>query len=185
MPKLNIMKKYPKLILSSLIILSLLTSCGIGKKIKDFHEPVDLRNSPLDPDERAKRNIKEGRGISLGSLGKTSTTYEFSTSNPLWRASLEVLDFMPMTTVDYSGGIIISDWYTGDTSDNSSIKISIRFLSNEVRTDSVKVIVHKKKCRQNNNCQISLMNNSKISQELKVAILKKAALFEKELREKK
>ncbi len=29
----------------------------------------------------------------------------------LWRASLEILDFIPLTTVDYSGGIIITDWY--------------------------------------------------------------------------
>ena len=122
-------------------------------------------------------------GNAIGKRG--GTTYEFSTSNPMWRASLEVLDFLPMNTVDYSGGMIISDWYTGEGSnDNSSIKISIRFMSNEVRSDSLKIIVHKKKCLQNNNCKVSLVENSTISQELRVAILKKAALLEKDLKKK-
>ena len=66
----------------------------------------------MDPDERARKNIREGKGLSLGNLGKKKTTYEFSTSNPMWRASLETLDFIPLSTVDYSGGMIITDWYT-------------------------------------------------------------------------
>ena len=45
----------------------------------------------------------------------SKTTYEFSTSNPMWRASLEVLDFIPLSTVDYSGGMIITDWYSEDS----------------------------------------------------------------------
>ena len=49
----------------------------------------------------------------------------------MWRASLETLDFLPLTTVDYSGGIIITDWYFDNTGKSEeSIKISIRFLSN-------------------------------------------------------
>jgi len=145
------------------------------------------RDNPVKGTDRARKNIEQGKGVSIGNaIGKRGgTTYEFSTSNPMWRASLEVLDFLPMNTVDYSGGMIISDWYTGEGSnDNSSIKISIRFMSNEVRSDSLKIIVHKKKCLQNNNCKVSLVENSTISQELRVAILKKAALLEKDLKKK-
>ena len=98
---MNIKKTILTLILSLILSFSL-SSCGMGKKLKDLHKPVDLRKEPLDPDARAQRNIKEGRGITLGNLGKTkNTTYEFSTSNPMWRASLEVLDFIPLSTVDY------------------------------------------------------------------------------------
>jgi hypothetical protein len=68
-----------------------------------------------------------------------------ATSNPMWRASLEILDFLPLTTVDYSGGIIITDWYS-DNGNNDSIKITVRFLSNEIRSDNLKIIVHKKNC---------------------------------------
>ena len=117
------MKKFAQFSLIFCLSLIFLNSCGIGKKLKDFHKPVDLRNEPLDPDERARRNIEEGRGISLGNLGNKSTTYEFSTSNPMWRASLEILDFIPLTTVDYSGGMIITDWYSdSNTKNNESLK---------------------------------------------------------------
>ena len=128
-----------------------------------------------------KRNIREGRGLSLGNLGKKSTTYEFSTSNPMWRASLEVLDFIPLTTVDYSGGMIITDWYSeGVNSNEDSLKITVRFLSNEIRSDSIKIVVHKKNCKNMNNCNISLLpNSSKINSELRSVILKKQLYLKK------
>ena len=148
---------------------------------------VDQREIPDGAMAKARKNVEEGRGASIGGLlnraGKT--TYEFSTSNPMWRASLEILDFIPMTTVDYSGGMIISDWYTDNNKNNESIKISIRFLSNEVRSDSLKIIVHKRTCSASQNCKISLLNNSKISQELRSTIIRKAALFEIEAKKKK
>ncbi len=170
-----------KILTIILISTFFLSSCGVGEKVKNIRKPVDLRNEPLDPDERARKNIREGKGLSLGNLGKKKTTYEFSTSNPMWRASLETLDFIPLTTVDYSGGMIITDWYTDSSSSaNESIKITVRFLSNEIRSDSLKVIVHKKRCNNSNNCNIALLpNSSKIRIELLSVILRKASLLEK------
>ena len=177
------MKKIAFLTIFLSISLSFLTSCGIGKKLKDFHDPPDLRNEPLDPDERARRNMEEGRGVSiLGGIGSRGTTYEFSTSNPMWRASLEILDFIPLSTVDYSGGMIITDWYS-DSSDNSneSLKISVRFLSNEIRSDSLKIVVHKKNCKASSDCNIALLpSNSKLNSELLTVILRKATIMEQE-----
>ena len=97
--------------------------------------------------ERARQNIEQGKGVSINKLlaRRGNTNFQFSSSNPMWRASLETLDFMPMTTVDYAGGMIISDWYSDNSgSSNESLKITVRFLSNEVRSDSIKIIVHKK-----------------------------------------
>ena len=162
-----------------LTLFSSLVNCGGFKK-------VDTRETPVNAQERARKNVNEGRGTSVNSILKGvrgGTNYEFSTSNPLWRASLETLDFLPMTTVDYSGGMIISDWYAENNKDES-IKISIRFLSNEVRSDSLKVIVHKRTCSTNQNCKVSLLNSSKISQELLSTIIRKAALIEKESKKK-
>ena len=102
----------------------------------------------------------------------------------MWRASLEILDFLPLNTVDYSGGMIISDWYS-DTVNNESLKITIRFLSNEVRSDSLKIIVHKKDCGSNQNCKITLLGNSTIVNELRSSIVRKAAILEKEDKKKK
>jgi hypothetical protein len=157
------------------------TSCQAFKPKK-----VNTREVPVNAQERAKKNIEEGRGASIKNIldRRGATNFEFSSSNPMWRASLEILDFIPLNTVDYSGGMIISDWYTSDNS-NESIKISIRFLTNEIRSDGIKIIVHKKKCTGDRNCKIALLSNSKISQELRSSILQKAAVLEKESKNKK
>jgi len=166
--------------LTIFLINLLLTSCGIYKKQTD-------PNRPLQGPDKAKQNIKEGRGATLKGLVKGgSTTYQFSTSNPMWRASLETLDFLPLSTVDYSGGVIISDWYTNDNSGgNESIKISLRFLSNDIRSESLKIIIHKKTCSNNVSCKVSLISKSKIKEELHSTILRKAALIEKNSKNKK
>lgn len=158
--------------------LFLVTSCGIYKK-------VNTRETPVNAIERAKKNVSDGRGISIKNLRKGgSTSYQFSTSNPMWRASLDVLDFLPLSNVDYSGGVIISDWYNENINKVEQLKITVRFLSNEVRSDSVKIIVHQKKCSNNNVCTISTLNNSRINTELVSAIIKKAAFIEKASKKK-
>ncbi len=151
-------------------------SCSVPQALKPGKVEKDR---PVNAQDRARQNIEMGRGISLKGAfgGNKSTNYEFSTSNPLWRASLETIDFMPLTTVDYSGGIIITDWYSDGAGTNDSIKITLRFLSNEVRSDSIKVIVHNKKCKINENCTVREID-SKIKFELQKSILAKAARFE-------
>lgn len=137
---------------------------------------------------KARKNIEEGKGMNIGKMlgrGGGKTTYEFSTSNPMWRASLETLDFLPLTTVDYSGGIIITDWYTDESSSTDAIKISIRFLANDIRSESLKVTVHKKTCLNNQNCKVSLLTDSKIKEKLHSTIIRKAAVLEKESKKKK
>ena len=163
------------LITSSLI---LLTSCN-NKKM----DP----NRPISAEDKRRKNIEEGRGISLKDVvggGSRGTNYEFSTSNPLWRASLSTIDFMPLTTVDYSGGIIITDWYSDSQNLGESIKITLRFLSNEVRSDSLKIIVHSKQCVSTDNCEVNEID-SQIKFELTKSILTKAALLEKESKSSK
>ena len=87
--------------------------------------------------------------------GNKSTNYEFSTSNPLWRATFDVIDFMPLSSVNYSGGIIITDWYSSEQNLNESIKISIRFLTNEIRSDALDIKIFTRKCLENlMNCKI-------------------------------
>ena len=160
-------------IINLLLIFIFLVSCNTIKR-----EKVNTREVPINAQERARKNIEEGKGTSLRDLvGGGRTTYEFSTSNPMWRASLEILDFLPISTVDYSGGMIITDWYSENNS-NNSIKITIRFLDNEIRSDSLKVIVHNKECSTEQVCQINLLNESPIRTELQTAIIKKAAELE-------
>ena len=136
-------------------------------------------NSP-DPSLRVQKNLEEGKGFRLMDKVENSGggNFEFASSNELWRASLDVIDFMPLTSANYSGGIIITDWYS-ENSEGESIKITIRFLSNEIRADALEIKVFYKKCDVNLNCKIS-EKSSNLSIELQKEILKKAAIYEKQ-----
>ena len=164
------------LLLSFLII----TSCGIYK-------PVDARKVPVSGIERAEKNIQEGRGFRLLDTRRNrgSGEFKFASSNPMWRASVKLLDFTPFSNVDYSGGIIITDWFTSeDTNQNESIKITVKFLSNEIRADGLDVLIYKKTCVSNNaNCNVKKVD-SDLSKEIKLAILKEATILQ-ELDEEK
>jgi len=146
---------------------------------------ADARKYPDDPKLRVKKNLEEGRGFRLSETFNKSGggTFEFASSNELWRASLDIIDFMPLASVNYSGGIIITDWYSTDQTSNESIKISIRFLTNEIRSDSLDIKVFNKKCLTQSNCVIS-EKKGKINNELKIKILKTAAMYEAEKKSK-
>ena len=156
--------------------------------VPEFARPSKTTVDPsLSAKEQARKNVDEGKGISLKGMmggGRGNTNYEFSTSNPLWRASLSTIDFMPLSTVDYSGGIIITDWYSDSQNLRESIKITVRFLSNEIRSDSLKIIVHSKQCQSNDSCEVNEID-SQIKFELTKSILSKAALLEKESKSSK
>lgn len=158
------------------ILFFALNSCGIYKK-------TNTRDVPTNASERARAAVKEGKGIGIGNIFKKGNNFEFSSSNPMWRASLEILDFLPLAVVDYSGGILITDWYADDFDSENSIKITLRFLSNEIRADSLKIIVHEKKCSSNSNCKVKVMN-SRIQQELLTSILRTAAIIDKKTKKK-
>ena len=160
------------------LLLFLLTSCGIYK-------PSDARTVSPNVDERVQQSIQEGRGFRLGKgIGKGGTNFEFASSNELWRASLEVLDFLPLSNVDYSGGIIITEWYSEGTSSDEAIKITVRFLSNDIRADGLAIIIHKRICNKFQQCTIAKIKSS-LEEEVKLAILKTATLLEKGKYEKR
>ena len=157
-----------------LLILPMLSSCGALS-----YRPVKAKDYPPEPEKRIKKNIEEGRGIRIWKGRKKGGTFDFASSNALWRASLDTISFMPLLTADYGGGIIITDWFNNTNNENQSIKISIQFLSNEIRSDALDIKVFKKKCEINKNCKITI-SEGKLNNELKLAILKKASIFEKE-----
>ena len=164
------------------IILFLLSACN-GK-----FPGADARKYPADPKKRIEQNIKEGKSFRLMDLtnnNKSGGTFEFASSNELWRASLDVIDFMPLTSVNYSGGIIITDWYSDEQNQNESIKISIRFLTNEIRSDALNIKIFNRKCTNNlMNCKIT-ESNKILVKEIKKEILKKATIYKSEKKDKK
>ena len=162
------------------LIFFTVSSCSKG-----FFKTGDARKNPPDPRERVKRNLEEGKGFRLNDAlgGRKGTNFEFASSNELWRASLDVLDFMPLTSANYSGGIIITDWYSEQGNAEESIKITIRFLSNEVRSDAIDVDVFYKKCVATNNCKIN-KQDGQLKKEITKQILTKAAVYKKQTKDK-
>ena len=171
---------FNKKLISSFIIFFVLSSCAKEGSFKTG----DARKSPPDPRERVKKNIEEGRGFRLSDMGsRKGGDFEFASSNELWRASLDILDFMPLTSANYSGGIIITDWYSEEDSSNDSIKITIRFLSNEIRSDAVDIDIFYKNCNSVNNCSIS-KKEGPLKKELTRKILSKATVYQKQNKDK-
>ncbi len=164
------------------LILFFLSSCAK----EGFFKTGDARKNPPDPRLRVKKNLEEGKGFRLSNSmmgNRGGTNFEFASSNGLWRASLDVLDFMPLTSANYSGGIIITDWYSEQGNTEESIKITIRFLSNEVRSDAIDVDIFYKKCIAANNCKIN-KQDGQLKKEITKQILAKAAVYKKVSKDK-
>jgi hypothetical protein len=166
-----------KLIFFAILLTLLLNSCA--------NLPgADAKKYPPNPDERVKKNLEEGKGFRLDNLmngqGKAGT-FDFATSNELWRASLDTIDFLPLSSANYSGGIIISDWYSKNNKE--SIKITLRFLSNEVRSDAIDIKIFYRICNDMMSCTIS-EKKGELEKELKKEILKKASIYKKQTRDK-
>ena len=167
------MKKLTLLLITTAFIL---TNCGIYKR-------SDVKDNPVNVNERVQKNIEEGRGIRFGKLGQGGGTFDFASSNELWRASIEILDFVPFTNASYSGGIIITDWFSSPSkieNEKRMLKITVRFLTNEIRADALGINIHEKICRLNtiNDCSVKKIS-SNLENEIKLAILKKATLLQK------
>ncbi len=165
-----------------LIFLIFLNSCG-----NNFFRGADARKVSPDPRERVKKNLEEGKGFRLDNAIKNRVSrggnFEFASSNELWRASLDIIEFMPLTSANYSGGMIITDWYSNDNNPNETIKITIRFLSNEIRSDAIDINVFYKKCDAEYKCIVQ-KNNENIESELRREILKKATIYQKQTKAK-
>ena len=167
------------IIFFSVIILLTQSACNALKPKK-----VSAKDFPPDPRQRVKKNIEEGRGFRLFDGKGSGTTYDFASSNPLWQATLDTLDFMPLVSANYSGGIVITDWYSENNTPSESVKISVRFLTNEIRSDALDINVFLKKCSEGlTNCSIS-KNNTDIVADLNLNILKRATKYEKDIIEK-
>ena len=146
----------------------------------------DARKIPPAADDRVAKNVAEGRGFRVMDKisNRKKTNFEFASSNELWRASLDVIDFMPLTSANYSGGIIITDWYSENENTSESIKLVIRFLTNEIRSDAIDLKIFYKNCNTVNNCKVSEKVNN-LNTELKKEILKRAARYKEEDKDKK
>tara|TARA_Y100001949_G_C15890276_1_gene287802 strand:- start:234 stop:812 length:579 start_codon:yes stop_codon:yes gene_type:complete len=168
------MKKFTLLLITAAFFF---TSCGIYKR-------SDVKDNPVNVNQRVRKNIEEGRGIRFGKGSSQGGVFDFASSNELWRASIDILDFVPFTNVSYSGGIIITDWFSGNSkveNEKRELKITVRFLTNEIRSDALDIRIHERLCNLDSiyNCNTNKIT-SNLENEIKLAILKKAAILEKQ-----
>ena len=172
-----------KILILLTLSLFILNACGKG-----FFKTGDARKISPDPRERVKKNLEEGKGFRIndaikGTVKGRGGNFEFASSNELWRASLDTISFMPLTSANYSGGIIITDWYSDNSNPNESIKIIIRFLTNEIRADALDIKIFYKNCKSITNCSVTEKESS-LKNELRKEILKKAAIYKKNFNDK-
>jgi len=155
-----------------------LYGCGI-------YRPTDAREYPPEPEKRIAKNLEEGQGMRLfgGNMMK-GTNFEFASSNEMWRATLDTIDFIPLTTANYSGGIIVTDWYSDGENLNENLKITVRFFTNEIRSDALDLKVFYKNCNSSNQCKITEKDGELVN-ELKKEILKKATIYQQQAKNKK
>ena len=164
-------------ILLILIVSFFLSGCS---RTKSIFKRADVKDVPINVNDRVKKNIEEGRGIRFSTNKNKGGTFDFASSNELWRASIDVLDFVPFTNASYSGGILITDWFDGNSksqNEKRDLKITVRFLTNEIRADALDISIHERKCQNSFvDCNVKKIQ-SKLENEIKLAILKRAALL--------
>ena len=168
------MKKFTLLLITAAFFF---TSCGIYKR-------SDIKDNPVNVNQRVQKNIEAGKGIRFGKGSSQGGVFDFASSNELWRASIDILDFVPFTNVSYSGGIIITDWFSGNSkveNEKRELKITVRFLTNEIRSDALDIRIHERLCNLDSiyDCNTNKIT-SNLENEIKLAILKKAAILEKQ-----
>ena len=161
------------------LILLLLTFSGCSNNI---FRRADVKDTPINVNDRVKKNIEEGRGIRFKKGSSSGGTFDFASSNELWRASMDVLDFVPFSNASYSGGVLITEWFDGNSNDKNEkrdLKITVRFLTNEIRSDALDINIHERKCQSNGTgCSVNKIS-SELEPKIKLAILKRAAILEK------
>tara|TARA_B110001452_G_scaffold260806_1_gene258752 strand:+ start:214 stop:756 length:543 start_codon:yes stop_codon:yes gene_type:complete len=158
------------------VTFTLLNGCASLPKLPkpDFSKPAIEPNAR----KRAQQNVRDGQGIKLFQSNKGNGSYSFATANPMWKATLDTLSFTSLANADYSGGVIITDWYSEENPDEA-IKITVRFLSNEIRSDGININLYKRTCNKNFVCSTKELKNNLIF-EIRDKILAKAVAYSDE-----
>jgi hypothetical protein len=123
-----------------LLLGTMLTACGML--------PQGEQTYPKTEDERDAERFGKvtgedgivlfgGRSLPRGSDGGTG----IGVNTYLWRASLDALSFMPLSSADPFGGVIITDWYSPPQNPNERVKVTLYVLDRDLRADGVRAAV--------------------------------------------
>jgi hypothetical protein len=74
-------------------------------------------------------------------IASGSSRVTLGVNSYLWHASLDTLSFLPLTSADPFGGVIISEWYVAPSSPNERLKVTVYIMDRALRADGLKVVV--------------------------------------------
>jgi len=115
---------------------------------------------------------KKGMVLGTNEDNKTVSSMGMPINPYLWRGSLETVGFMPLSSADPFGGIIITDWYSDGETINERCKINIFIKGLELKTNNLKVNTF---CQSFENSQwVDLPTSASLNAQLEDAILNKA-----------
>ena len=125
-----------------------LTACSAPSSLQTQAKYPTGENREVNQDPYEKPQSVFGGGVNLFGGGKKDTaesggTVGIGVNSYLWRASLDTISFMPVTSADPFGGTILTDWYAPPSTPNDRFKINIFILSRQLRSDGVQVKVFK------------------------------------------
>jgi hypothetical protein len=154
----------------------LLTSCSLwGSKEKSANsndEKISVKKKDWEPN--VLKRVDQEKGGLTNIFGAERSTVSQG-DNVIWQASLDVLADIPLAQANYTGGVIITDWYNSSNS-NESIKISIFINSARLEVNSFDVKSFKKTCSAANNCQTVNLTPD-FNQKIKDRVLEKARII--------
>lgn len=160
-----------------LFTLLFLQSCSTFSSKKEESEAVKTvigdNKKRLEPNLKERAEKFEGEMI-FGGKKKQNNTFDFATSNVLWRASIEALDFIPLANASYSGGVIVTDWYSPSLTSNEQVKIEVNFLSSDLKPSSINVKSFKKTCENNTLKCKTISGDKNFNEKIKSSIFNKA-----------
>jgi Domain of unknown function (DUF3576) len=107
----------------------------------------------------------------LTSGGQRSET--ITVNSYLWRASLDTISFLPLSTADPFGGVIITDWYSPPETPSERFKVNVYILDRELRADGLRVAVFRQ-VREGNGNWVEAKVDDRTGRDLENAILKRA-----------
>ena len=154
-----------------------------GEIIRRSGTPFNLATDRELALSDAKNRLRTGGGLlgQKGTLelfgGGSNTEQQISTLgmpiNPyLWRASIETINFMPLSSTDPFAGTIITDWYTTEDNLGERCKLNIFINGKEFKTDNLRVSSFCQLLK--NNQWVNIVSEDENNIKIENAILNKA-----------
>jgi hypothetical protein len=129
-------------IIITIIMISGLSACSFSENpdIEYKYPKKVMGRYTNDAKPQSERDTIFGKGgIDLFGNKANQSAGGIGVNSFLWRASLDTISFMPLTSADPFGGVIITDWYSPSSSPNERFKLNVFIMGKALRADGIKI----------------------------------------------